>query len=231
MISFVISIYNGSKLLKNSVNNLVKFLNKNLIKNYEIILVNDGSIDNTLDIAKNLINQKIKLIGYNKNKGRGYALKYSSKFIKGEKVIFMDLDLPQQADIKIIKKMIQYLNSYDIVVASRHLKESKIKRKKIRLILSKLYVSLIKVIVPELNISDIDCGFKAFKRGVFNNLNKLIKENRWSWDLEMFILARKQKLKIKELPLVWQEEGESTFGVFIEPLKQLITTLRVSLRY
>ena len=49
----------GSKLLKNSVNNLVKFLNKNLIKNYEIILVNDGSIDNTLDIAKNLINQKI----------------------------------------------------------------------------------------------------------------------------------------------------------------------------
>ncbi len=230
MISFVIPVYNGSKILRENINLLTNYLNKNFIKNYEIIIVNDGSIDNTTEIVQKLTNKKIKLIGYDKNIGKGYALKYSSKFIKGKNIIFMDLDLPSQIDLKIIKEIISDVEKCDIIIGTRHLPQANIKRKKLRAILSKAYKFSLVILFPKLNITDTDFGLKGFKTQIFKKLNQEIKENRWSWDLEMLILARKNRLRIKEIPVKWQELGSSTFGNFKGPLEQSISTIKIRLR-
>lgn len=231
MISFVIPVFNGSKILKENIAILTDYLNKNSIKDYEIILVDDGSTDNTVEIAKKLSNKRIRLIGYSKNRGKGFALKHSSEFVKGETVIFMDLDIPSQTDLNIIKKMIGSLKEDDLVIGSRYLEMSNVKRKRIRLFLSKVYRLSIDILFPSLSISDTDFGLKAFRTDVFNNLNSLIKDDRWSWDLEMLLLAKNKRLRIKELPVSWQEKGESTFGIFKGPLEQLVSTLKVRFRY
>lgn len=229
MISFVIPVFNGSKILKENIAILTDYLNKNSIKDYEIILVDDGSTDNTIEIAKNL--SGIKLVSYSKNMGKGYALKHSSEFVKGETVIFMDLDIPSQTDLNIIKKMIGSLKEDDLVIGSRYLEMSNVKRKRVRLFLSKVYRLSIDILFPSLSISDTDFGLKAFRTDVFNSLNIQTKDNKWSWDLEMLLLAKKGNKKIKEVPVSWQEEGGSTFGIFKGPLEQLISTLKVKFRY
>ena len=231
MISIVFPVYNGSKILKENIDLLINYLKKNSINDYEIIIVNDGSTDSTFSITKTIINKKIKLIGYTKNIGKGYALKYSSEFIKGKNIIFMDLDLPTQIDLKIIKQIIKDLKNYDIVIGTRYLSKSDITRKKTRAFLSKLYRLSLLILFPKLNISDTDFGLKGFKTVAFKKLNQEIRDNRWSWDLEMLILARKNKLRINEIPVNWKELGDSTFGNFKGPIEQLISTIKIKLEY
>ena len=231
MISIIISVYNEEDILEKNIKILEKYFNSNIIENYEIIITNDGSTDNTAKISKTLINNHIKFIGYSKNKGRGYALKYSSKFINGKYILFMDLDLPSSMDLNAIERMIYYLKEYDIVIGSRYMKGSKVKRKIYRMAMTYIYRKIISLLFPFLKISDTDMGFKGFKTIVFKDLCKKIKEDSWSWDLEMLILADKIDYKVKELPVSWVEEGNSRFGNFIGPLKQLLATIRLIYRY
>ena len=83
---------------------------------------------------------------------------------------------------------------------------------------------------PQLKISDTDMGFKAFKSSVLKKLNNQIKEEGWSWDLEMLLLAREYGYSIKELPVNWSETGKSTFSL-IGQISQLYTTFKIKYRY
>ncbi|MBI4158714.1 glycosyltransferase [Candidatus Woesearchaeota archaeon] len=229
MISFVLPVYNSSLIIKENVEILKKFLYEHKIKNYEIVIINDGSIDDTAAIAKSL--DDVKLVEYEKNVGKSYALKYSSNFVKGEYVIFMDVDLPSQMDLTAIKNIIAELKNFDIVIGSRYLPDSHVKRKKFRLFLSKMYRITLVVLFPNLKISDTDFGMKGFRKKEFVILNGLIQDDRWSWDLEMIIIAKKKNMQIKEIPVVWEEEGGSTFGNINGPLDQLASTIKLRMIY
>jgi len=227
-ISVILPIYNGELIIQKNLEVLDNYL-KSLDVKYEIIIVDDGSTDKTIEAIKSS-GISIKLL-HQENQGKGSAFKSASKNIKYQYTIFLDSDLPTQLPMSIIQTMVEKLKDYDIVIGSRYLAASKVKRRASRLFWSKSYRLILAILFHRLNISDTDMGLKAFRTEVFQDLCKKTKEDRWSWDLEMLLHARKANKKIKEVPVEWIEQGSSTFGNFIGPLRQAFTTISVLKRF
>ncbi|HLC63558.1 MAG TPA: glycosyltransferase [Candidatus Nanoarchaeia archaeon] len=231
MITFVLPIYNGAHLAERNLKRLCWFLTTQCVEGYEILLVNDGSTDNLEPVVSGLFCKNVRLIGYPKNKGKGYAIKYAANFVSGDIVVMMDADLPTQIDLHVLYEILHNTREDVIVIGSRYLSGALVKRKLSRFLLSKTYWLVLKILFPSLEIRDTDFGLKAFTQDNFIALNKNVREERWSWDLELLLLARRKGMKIKEVPVSWEEDEDSTFGGFKGPLQQFITTVQLRMRY
>lgn len=165
MISIIIPFYNEKESLPILVNELIGQLDK-INEKYEIILVNDGSTDNSeFRIQNSEFNKNIKLINQRKRLGKGQALKTGIENSTGDKIIFMDADL--QDDPKDIKNLIDKLNdSNDLVNGIRaNRQESGLVKT-----YSKIAAWFLKTFLHS-PFTDINCGFKIFKRAVLKDFN------------------------------------------------------------
>ena len=228
MISVIIPAFNESENLKKNVPNLVKYLNSEKMK-FEIIISEDGSTDNTREILKGLSRmQGIRFTHDSKRLGKGGSLKKASSVVKGEKVIFIDADMPVNLDSMGVVD--RELEKNDIVIGSRYMKGSKSFRTYRRLLLSKLYHLLVRFVFPELKFSDIKCGLKGFKKDAFVSVNKETEENGWNWDLEFLVRASKRGLKIKSIPVEWHEGKHTKVNLFKESFLQIVDIFSIRLR-
>ena len=206
-LSIVIPLYNEEGRIKN----LYKVYNhlKNLGLNYEILLVNDGSTDNTLKKI-NSLNKKIKfmLVSYNVNKGKGAAIKEGMLLAKGKYLLFTDIDL--STPIEQFNKFIPHLQNNDILIGSRRIRGSNIKKRQslIRENLGRTFTILSQIFL-KLKISDFTCGFKCFSKKAAQEIFSRQKINRWGFDSEILFLAKKLRYKIKEVPVEWSNDPNS----------------------
>ena len=227
MISYVLPVYNEADKLERNVNKLKNFLDS-LNRSYEIIIAEDGSTDGSDRIAERLSGDKrILHVHSNERLGKGGSLKRVSSHARGDYVIYMDADLA--TDLKHVKDTIRFLKEYDVVIGSRYLKGSRSSRTLKRFLLSKVYHFLIKILFPGLNLTDTKCGFKGFKRDVFVNLNRQVRNDGWSWDLEFLIRAKKHGLRIKEIPVSWKEGENTKVDLLQDSISQFIEILRIKL--
>ena len=225
MISFILPVYNEADKLERNVNKLKHFLDS-LGIDYEIIIAEDGSTDGSDRIAERLArDRRIIHIHSDKKLGKGGSLKNASSYVRGEYVIYMDADLA--TDLKHVKDVIKFLKEYDVVIGSRYLKRSKISRTLKRFLLSKIYHFFVRLFFPSLGLTDTECGFKGFKKEVFVNLNRKVRNSGWSWDLEFLVKSRKMGLKIKEIPVCWREGKETKMNLFRDSLSQFFEIVRI----
>lgn len=213
-LSIVIPCYNEGKKLRNNLYKLIKFLNnKNFT--YEIIVVNDGSKDNTKKELssfkpsklnpKNL--KKYSVISYNKNKGKGYAIKKGIFNSKGTYVLFMDSDF--STSIIEILKFWKRRNEADILIGDRNQKDSKIENKSfLRKIFSSIFNIITKFIIP-INYNDTQCGFKFFKTDIAKKIIEKQTINRFAFDIEYLYIAELNNYSIKEIPVKWKDDKDS----------------------
>ncbi len=126
-LSVVIPVYNEDKSIKKAIEETIKFFNARSF-NYEIIIVDDGSRDNTTKIAKETAeesNCNIVILKNDVNCGKGYSLKKGIMSAKGEIILFFDADL--STPLEAFDEMLPFFKQgYDIVMGSRHLPDSKI---------------------------------------------------------------------------------------------------------
>lgn len=122
-LSIVIPCYNESKDIVKNVETVKNYLNSKAIE-YELLLVNDGSKDNTKEVIESI--PGVKALSYDKNRGKGGAVKYGIENATGDYVLFMDADL--STDISAIEKVMELAPSYDFIIGSRHAKGSVIKK-------------------------------------------------------------------------------------------------------
>ena len=232
MISVIVPSYNEEKNLAVNLPVLERYLNTHF-RDYEVIVVDDGSKDRTRNVAEGLArkNSRIKMISYKKNMGRGYAVREGMRRARYNHLFMMDADMPTAMNLDIVREMLDKLKTNDVVIASRFIEGSSIKRKVHRAILSAVYRRLVKIVFQNFGISDTDSGLKAFRREAALEIAEKTKENRWSWDLEAMIFARKERLRITELPLEWNEDGSSTINLFIDPAEQFFGVMKTRLKY
>lgn len=187
---------------------------------YEILVVNDGSHDNTVGVVEGLKNKirNLFLINNRENHGKGWVIKQGMLKATGDFRLFMDAD--NSTKVREVIKMLPCLNQgFDIVVGSRCLPDSQIvvKQPWLRNFLGSIFKIIVRTLVP-LGLTDSQCGFKVFTE----NSAKIIfpKQTifRWAFDVEILAIARKNKLKIKEMPIVWQNEAESHMN-FLDMVK------------
>jgi len=167
---------------------------------YELIVVDDGSLDKTrvkvADYARN--NGHVKVVGYENNIGKGYALKTGFSNAVGDFVIFMDSD--SDIDPKHVERYVKALKDADIVVASKRHPQSKVDIPLIRRIFSYGFNVLVKLLVG-LRLSDTQTGLKAVRRSALVGVFPKLTVKRYAFDVELLALANLFGLKIVELPI------------------------------
>lgn len=211
-LSIVIPCYNEEKNIEDGkINKVISFLNK---KSYawELLIVDDGSTDRSINLLKKNINarQNILLIE-NSHQGKAGTVITGMLRAAGKYVLFTDLD--QATPIAEIDKFLPYFKKeYDIVIGSR--KQKREGAPFVRAIMGPGFTLIRKFILGLTNISDTQCGFKAFKKNVAREIFKRLKlykqQNKAKgsqvtagFDVEVLFLGKKLGYKIKEVPISW----------------------------
>lgn len=206
-LSIIVPIYNETKRL-NNLSTIHNFLKQQKF-NSEIIVVNDGSIDQTLQKIK-ILSKKLgfKIVSYSTNRGKGFAIKLGMIQSKGQYRLFTDLDL--STPLEELSKFYPYFKKYDILIGSRKLKGSKLINRQpiIREYLGKGFTLLSRIILG-VNVSDFTCGFKCFSKQAAEEIFTRQKINRWGFDSEILFIAKVKCFKIKEIPVKWSNDEKT----------------------
>lgn len=223
-LSLIIPAYNEGKVLKQNLLKVVSFL-KARTYSWEIVVVDDGSRDNTYKISNSLSKLGIKAFKLIENQGKGGALKEGFDKAMGENIIFMDADL--SVPLINIDIFLSQLKKHDVVIGSRRVKGSKIvvHQPFIRENMGKVFTKLTQFITST-NLADYTCGFKGFKKNAGKKIfaHSLVK--RWSYDAEIMFLAHKYGYKIEQVPVEWFNRvdsrvrlGDAVFTSFLDLIK------------
>jgi glycosyltransferase involved in cell wall biosynthesis len=165
-----------------------------LAKDYELIIVNDGSNDGSEEVAEALIKDlpNWRLISHHKNLGYGEVLKTGIRSAKKDWIFLSDGDL--QFDFKELSKFLPHTENYQAIIGYRH-KRAEGWTRSFNACLFKLYIDLL----FRLHVKDIDCAFKLIKSDLLKNL-KLNSGSAFT-SSEILYRLKKQKVKFKELPV------------------------------
>jgi len=203
-LSVLIPAYNEAKRLPLTLIDIDKHLSKEEFS-YEIIVVNDGSKDNTAEITKKFIPliKNLRLIDNPVNNGKGAVVRRGMLEARGNIRIFTDAD--NSTSIDQFNKMLPYFkNGFDVVIGSRAIKGAVLDpaqpfSKQIPGKLGNLFIQAL--VLP--GIWDTQAGFKAFTEEAANKIFTLTKIKKWGFDVEALALAKKLNFKIKEIPIYW----------------------------
>lgn len=225
-LSVIIPLYNEQNRVHDSLVKVYRFLDQQKFS-YEVILINDGSRDNTL-LKLNKLSKKFKfqLVSYNKNKGKGVAIKKGMLAAKGRFRLFTDIDL--STPIQEMRKFFPYFSKHDILIGSRKMKGSNLKKRQslIRENLGKGFTFLSQLTL-NLDTSDFTCGFKCFSKKATMQIFPKQKLHRWGFDSEILFIAKLLGLSIKEIPVVWSNDPKSKVRFPQDILLSLLDLLKI----
>jgi glycosyltransferase involved in cell wall biosynthesis len=200
LLSLVLPAYKQEKTIKKDILSLEEALSLLPLK-HEIIVVVDGYSDKTLEITKKIKNDNLIVLGYEENKGKGFAIKHGVKAANGDIIGFIDAGM--DLDPKEISLMLNIMdwNDADIVVGSKLHPDSIVNYPVSRRILSWGYRSIIKVLF-RLNVKDTQVGLKLFRRDVAKKVFPKIVVKAFAFDVEVLAVARSYGYtKIYEAPI------------------------------
>ena len=224
-ISVIIPVYNEESKIHSLLAHIKEILSETLLE-YELILINDGSTDNSEHVIseEGKLDKRVKVLSYKENKGKGHAVKMGVLNSKGDVVSFLDGDLdisPAQ-----IKNYIRELEGCDLVIASKTHPLSIITAPFVRKMLSKMFSILVRVAVG-INIKDTQSGLKIGNGNALRKIFNVMLVKRYAFDVEMLAIASKLNLKIKESPVNMTLDCSFNIG---EMFKMFIDVLGISYR-
>ena len=231
-ISILVPAYNEEMRIPEFLKDLLKFA-KNNMESYEIIVINDGSLDKTKETVLKLIANynQTRLISYDDNMGKGHAVLQGVLNAKGKFILFIDADGSiRPPEILKMYRIFQKFH-FDIIVGSRILKSSNITESQplSRRLLSKIF-NLCSNLLFRININDLLCGFKGFSREVAKKIFIDLKAYRWEFDVEILYRARKNGFKVFELPIEWRHEEGSKMKL-LDPFLIFLNLFKLRLSY
>ena len=228
-ISLIIPIYNEEDMIQKTINELKSFV-KNEKDNWEILLINDGSTDKTLDILiKNKI-KNFKIISYPLNKGKGFAIKKGVSEATGDYICFIDSDLAYSFDN--LKNLLTKLNFFEIVIGSRDLEIDNHENISIfRRILGRGFGILSNFILGY-HIKDTQCGLKVFRGEVAKKLFSKQTINGFSFDTEILYLACKKNYRLTSEKAIVSKKHlakNSKVNLLLDPFKMFRDLIKIRL--
>jgi dolichyl-phosphate beta-glucosyltransferase len=214
LVSVVIPLFNESQRILPTLNRIGEYQKtKSLIR--EIILVDDASTDNTLEVISQIkdFNLPVKIIKNQKNMGKGFSVKRGVNDADGGAILFMDAD--NSVDISYLSSFVEYLDRFDVVIASIETKGAKIvsdNNNPLRRKFGHLAKKLINFVALK-GIEDSQRGFKLFSKRAADIIFNKQTINRWGFDIEILLIAQRYGFKIKELPINWNNAKSNTVGL------------------
>jgi dolichyl-phosphate beta-glucosyltransferase len=213
--SIIIPAYNEEHSVARAIREIRDVFNA-LDQSFEIIVVDDGSQDQTATVVRELMRDEtpLRLVQHPTNIGKGAAVKTGVTNAQGELLFFLDCDLathPNEAPAFISAL---HANTADLVIGSRRVAGTQIlvSQPRHRVLLGQLFNTLMRAHL-RLPYTDTQCGFKLFTRRAAQIIFQDLQTNGWTFDVELLLRARKAGLRIIEMPVTWRDGKESRLGL------------------
>ncbi|MBQ4091285.1 MAG: glycosyltransferase [Clostridia bacterium] len=228
--SLCIPMYNEAGIIQQTAKTLSEYMEANF-EDYEIIFSNDGSHDGCDKLVEQLGLPNVKVVGYEQNMGKGYAVRLAMLNAEGDVVMFTDADLAYGVDV--IKRVADtFADNPDakMLIGSRNLaKDGYENYTFMRKLASKAYIKVL-CIIGGFNLSDSQCGCKAFRGEAVKPIFSRCEVNRFAFDFECILLAKKLGYKIIEMPVKVINHRESTVRMVRDSVKMLGDILKMKKR-
>ena len=207
LVSLIIPAYNESNRLPHFLTSVANWHKTKPGILLEVIVVDDGSSDNTYNLAKSFIGKlPLQVIKHNRNQGKGAAVQTGVMQAIGNLIVFIDAD--GATDISELPKMITALQNSDIAIGNRWLPGSKTERhsplRQLSGLVYRKYMSLF-----GLGKIDTMCGFKGYQKKVAKDLFTNLIEKRWLFDTEIAYKAMQNNRSITNFPISWESKDGS----------------------
>ena len=211
-LSIIIPAYRQESTIVKDISNIVALLEETYY-NFEVIVVVDGFVDQTYQKVQELQSEKVVVLGYSQNRGKGFAVRYGMNRSSGNIIGFIDagMDLHPEGIIMLIEHMKWY--NADIIVGSKRHPVSQVHYPPVRRIYSKVFQLLIKALFG-LKVRDTQVGLKLFRREVLQDIMPRLLVKRYAFDVEMLAVANYLGYKrIFEAPVQLAYNFQSSINV------------------
>ena len=223
-LSIIIPAHNEENRLPDTLEQVFNFLKEQSFT-AEVIVVENGSSDKTLEIAQGFASQHPNLHVIQSERGKGAAVKCGMLAAKGEYRFMCDADLSMP--VAEIAKFIPPANTFDIAIASREAKGAvRYNEPSYRHLGGRVINFLIQLfILPGLN--DTQCGFKCFSAKTADDIFNLQTLNGWSFDIELLYIARRHKYSVQEIPIHWVHHPETKVSAVRDAIRMIQDIFRI----
>jgi len=211
LISVVMPAYNEGMHIADAIRYISDKLNGYGYR-FEIIVVDDGSKDDTFDVVSKLSMVNLKILRFKSNIGKGFALKHGLNNAKGDYVLFVDSDMEVEA--KNIDKFVGALENFDLVIASKRHPNSSYDAPFFRRLFSVAFQTFVTVLVG-IKATDTQSGLKAGRVEPLRNIFHHLAVKRYAFDVEMLTLARLLDYSFVEMPV------NIKLGAWFSPIEAL----------
>lgn len=197
-VSIIMPAYNEADLICESICEVKRRFN-DVCDDYEIIVVDDGSTDSTRKVFyESLQGDKVRLVSYHRNEGKGYAFRKGFSRATGEFTFLIDSD--SEIMPKVLSAYLEALKTADIAIGSKRHPLSTVRTPVLRRFLS-LGFNMIERLLTGVKASDTQAGFKGMKSQVAYRVLPLITSKKFAFDLEFLAVASLLGFKLRELPV------------------------------
>lgn len=229
-ISVCIPMYNENRIIAETASTLSAYMASHF-EDYEILFCSDGSSDGCDRTVEEMSLEGVRVIGYQPNRGKGYAVRKAMLEATGDIRIFTDADLAYGTDV--IEKIVNAFSEHpdaDMVFGSRNLDKSGYEGYTfIRKMASKTYLRVLSL-VGGFRLSDSQCGCKAFSGAAAEKIFSRLEVNGFAFDFEAILWAVKMNMKIHEIPVKVINHGESKVRLLRDSMRMMRDLRRMKKR-
>lgn len=231
-VSVVIPMYNEEEIVVDTVTQLVSALDVFFPEDYELIFSDDGSSDASVEKVKNLNCERVRVIESGKNYGKGHAVRQGVLSAEGDYVMFTDCDLAYGVDIiRDAVEVIEKNQGKGMMVGSRRLaKDGYAGYSFMRKFISRTYLSFLSFFAGGLPVSDSQTGCKIFTKDCARRVFPLCEINRFAFDFEIILFAKKMKIGIGEFPVTIINNRPSSIRFFRDSMRMIRDVLKIRRR-
>ena len=222
-ISVVIPAFNEAQRIRGSLESVLECLSGRF-ERFELIVVDDGSTDGTSQEVRKVPHPALRLLRNEPNAGKGHSVRRGVLEARFDPILFTDADL--STPITEMDRLLEPLRrGFDGAIASRRIDGSAVRRSPLRRLLGWGFHHLVSILAVR-GFRDTQCGFKVFRRSAAQEIFPLQTIDRWGFDVEILVIARRKGLRIAEVPVRWAQSGDSRIRLGT-PLQMALELLRI----
>lgn len=229
-VSVVVPAYNEQARIGRTLVRALDHLAAHHPEHGELIVVDDGSTDETARIVEQVGGDRVRLLRQPRNSGKGAAVRRGVLEARGEFVLFMDADL--STPIEELEKLLAFARSgADVVIGSRGLPDSDIRQRQPtpRELMGRGFNLIVRTVLFG-GVRDTQCGFKLFRHDAAREIFSRSTVDGFAFDVEILLIARDLGYRIHEVPVIWYHAPHSKVSPVTDASKMFLDVLRLKLK-
>ena len=226
-LTVVLPCFNGGVVVADSVVRLARALDERGLR-YEVIVVDDGSTDDTPERLKGMRVAQVKVLMHETNQGKGAAVKTGLRAARGWYIVMTDHDVPYGTEG--VLRCYEALREGALLAAGDRTLAQSVRQgpvPAVRILGSRVYMSVVGLTLLGIPVKDTQCGLKGFQRPVVAQVVERCRMSRFAFDLELMVFAAANRIAVARVPVTFMTEKPSSVSLFIAAAGTYRDLLRV----